>query len=391
MDFAEKATGKPVDKPVPPMFTPYKLRGMTLQNRVVVSPMSTYSAKNGLITDFHFVHYGARAMGGAALMYTEMTDVSADARITPGCAGIYTDEQEAAWKRVVDYVHDYSDCKIAIQLGHAGRKGSTKVGWEGYDMPLDKDNWELIAPTALKWDKGNQTPREMGSEDFVRVRDDFVAATKRSEAAGFDMIELHAGHGYLLSSFITPVSNHRTDDYGGSLENRLRFPLEVFKAMRDVWPVDKPMSVRISSTDWVGDKGVTPEEAVLIAKAFADAGADIIDVSTGQTLPMDQVTPVFGRMFQTPMSDRIRNEAAVATMAVGNIYETDHVNSILAAGRADLVLLARPHLMDPNWTIRSAAELEYHGDAVTVPKQYITAYTQLETNLKRAAEMAVNA
>ena len=227
--------------------------------------------------------------------------------------------------------------------------------------------------------------REVG-----RVLNDFVAATKRADEAGFDMIELHAGHGYLLSSFITPVSNERTDEYGGSLENRLRFPLQVFSAMREVWPQDKPISVRISSTDWVGDKGVTPEEAVLISKAFADAGADIIDVSAGQTVPADKSNPVYGRMFQTPMSDRIRNEAKVATMAVGNIYETDHVNSILAAGRADLVLLARPHLMDPNWTIRSAAELEYHGDAVTVPKQYITAYTQLETTLKRAAEMAVN-
>ncbi|HEC01349.1 MAG TPA: bifunctional salicylyl-CoA 5-hydroxylase/oxidoreductase, partial [Sphingomonadales bacterium] len=390
-DFAAKALGHPVDKPVPPMFTPYKLRDMELQNRVVISPMSMYSAKDGLINDFHFVHYGARAMGGAALMYTEMTDISADGRITPGCAGIYTDAQEAAWKRVVDYTHQFSPCKIAIQLGHAGRKGSTKVGWEGYDMPLDEGNWELIAPSPIKWDKVNQTPRAMEAADFERVLNDFVTATKRSQAAGFDMVELHAGHGYLLSSFITPVSNQRTDEYGGSLENRLRFPLAVFRAMRDVWPAAKPMSVRISSTDWIGDKGVTPEEAVLIAKAFADAGADIIDVSTGQTLPVDQVNPVFGRMFQTPMSDRIRNEAKVATMAVGNIYETDHVNSILAAGRADLVLLARPHLMDPNWTIRSAAELEYHGDAVTVPKQYITAYTQLETNLKRAAEMALNA
>lgn len=390
-DFAEKAMGRSVNEPIPPMFTPYKLRGMELKNRVVVSPMSMYSAKDGLIDDFHFVHYGARAMGGAGLMYTEMTDVSSAGRITPGCAGIYTDEQEAAWKRVVEYVHDFSDCKIALQLGHAGRKGSTKVGWEGYDMPLDEGNWELLAPSPIKWDKINQVPREMTEQDFDQVLQEFVEATKRAEAAGFDMIELHAAHGYLLSSFITPVSNQRTDEYGGSLENRLRFPLRVLKAMRAVWPAEKPISVRISSTDWVGDKGVTPQEAVLIGKAFVNAGADIIDVSAGQTLPGDQVAPVFGRMFQTPMSDRIRNEAHVTTMAVGNIYETDHVNSILAAGRADLVLLARPHLMDPSWTIRSAAELEYHGDAVTVPKQYITAFTQMETNLKRAAEMALNA
>jgi len=389
-NFAEMAMGKAVEGPVPPMFTPYKLRAMALINRVVVSPMSMYSAKDGLINDFHFVHYGARAMGGAGLMYTEMTDVSADGRITPGCAGIYTDEQQAAWKRVVDYAHQFSRCKIAMQLGHAGRKGATKVGWEGYDVPLDpragdEESWALIAPSAIKWDKANQVPREMARQDFDRVLKDFVTATKRSDAAGFDMLELHAGHGYLLSSFITPVSNHRTDDYGGSLENRLRFPVQVFKAMRAVWPDNKPMSVRISAADWVGDKGVTPEEAVLISQAFADAGADIIDVSTGQTLPMDQAQPVFGRMFQTPMSDQIRNETGTATMAVGNIYETDHVNSILAAGRADLVLLGRPHLMDPNWTIRSAAELAYHGDAVSVPKQYVTAYTQLETNLKRAA------
>ncbi len=394
-DFATKAMinvgAEPLNQAIPPMFTPYKLRDMILKNRVVISPMSMYSAKDGLINDFHFVHYGARAMGGAGLMYTEMTDVSADGRITPGCAGIYTDEHTAAWKRVVDYAHNQSDCKVAIQLGHAGRKGSTKIGWEGYDMPLDEGNWDLIAPSALKWDKDNQIPKEMTAADFEQVTGYFVAATKRSLEAGFDMIELHAGHGYLLSSFITPVSNHRSDNYGGSLENRLRFPLDVFRAMRAVWPVEKPMSVRISSTDWVGKKGVTPEEAVLIAKAFADAGADIIDVSTGQTLPADQVKPVFGRMFQTPMSDRIRNEARVATMAVGNIYETDHVNSILAAGRADLVMLARPHLMDASWTIRSAAELAYQGDAVTIPKQYQTAYIQLETNLKRAAEMILNA
>jgi len=388
---ATTAGEKPAGKSVPPMFTPFKLRDMTLHNRVVISPMSMYSAQDGLINDFHFVHYGARAMGGAGLMYVEMTDVSADGRITPGCAGIYTDDQQAAWWRLVDYVHQYSDCKIAIQLGHAGRKGSTKVGWEGYDMPLDQGNWPLIAPSPIKWDQANQVPQAMGPQDFDRVLDDFVSATKRSDEAGFDMIELHAAHGYLLSSFITPVSNHRTDDYGGSLENRLRFPLQVFTAMRAVWPAEKPMSVRISSTDWIGDRGVTPQEAVLIAKSFADAGADIIDVSAGQTVPSDQAKPVYGRMFQTPMSDRIRNEAKVATMAVGNIYETDHVNSILAAGRADLVMLARPHLMDPNWTIRSAAELEYHGEGVTIPKQYLTGRSQLETNLKRAAEMALNA
>ncbi|WP_138378845.1 bifunctional salicylyl-CoA 5-hydroxylase/oxidoreductase [Luteithermobacter gelatinilyticus] len=392
-DRAFRAVGKqpPEGKAPPPMFTPYKIRDMELVNRVAVSPMSMYSAKDGLINDFHFVHYGARAIGGAGLLFTEMTDVSAEGRITPGCAGIYTDEHTQAWKRVVDFVHEHSQAKIALQLGHAGRKGSTKVGWEGYDVPLDDGNWELIAPSPIKWDDANQTPREMQKEDFDRVLNQFVEATCRAEEAGFDMVELHAGHGYLLSSFITPVSNQRTDEYGGSLENRLRFPIEVFKAMRDVWPDHKPMSVRISSTDWIGKDGITPEDAVLIAKAFVDAGADIIDVSTGQTLPVHKVNPVFGRMFQTPMSDQIRNEGHVSTMAVGNIFETDHVNSILAAGRADLVLIGRPHLMDPQWVIRSAAEQEYHGPAVQVPKQYLTAFTQLETNLKRAAEMALNA
>lgn len=393
-DFADKAamnfgSSDGANAPVPPMFTPFKLREMCLQNRVVVSPMATYSAKDGLVGDFHLVHYGARAGGGAGMLYTEMTVVSEDGRITPGCAGIYTEDQMLAWRRIVDYVHSETSAKFALQLGHSGRKGSTKVGWEGYDVPLDSGNWQLLAPSAVAWSTQNQTPRPMEEKDFIRVEQDFVTATLRADQAGFDMVELHAAHGYLLSAFLTPLTNKREDDYGGSLENRLRFPLRIFKAMRAVWPDHKPMSVRISATDWVADGGLDADEAVQIGRAFVAAGADIIDVSAGQTTP--DAAPIYGRMFQTPLSDKVRNEAQVATMAVGNIYETDHVNSILAAGRADLVLLARPHLMDPNWSLRAAAEQGYRGEAVTIPKQYTTGFDQLERTLKRAAEMALNA
>ncbi|WP_421785260.1 bifunctional salicylyl-CoA 5-hydroxylase/oxidoreductase [Hyphobacterium sp.] len=366
----------------PPMFVPFRLRGMELKNRVVVSPMCMYSCKDGLIDDFHFVHYGSRAMGGAGLVYTEMTNVAADARISPGCAGIYTDAHVAAWKRVVDHVHA-NNAKMAIQLGHAGRKGATKLSWEGDNEPLETGGWPLIAPSPVPWSEKNQTPREMTRDDMDRVKAEFVTATKRALDAGFDMVEMHAAHGYLFSSFITPVSNKRTDEYGGSLENRLRFPLEVFRAMREAWPTDKPMAVRLSATDWVGEDGIQPEDTVTVAQAFVDAGADLIDVSAGQTTPAAQ--PVYGRMFQTPFSDRVRNTLGCATMAVGNIYETDHVNSILAAGRADLVALARPHLADPYWTLRAAAELGYRG--VDVPNQYIAGHVQLKRNLEKAALM----
>jgi anthraniloyl-CoA monooxygenase len=366
----------------PPMFVPYALRGMELKNRVVVSPMCMYSSDDGLINDFHFVHYGSRAMGGAGLIYTEMTNVAADARISPGCAGIYTDEHVAAWKRVVDHVHA-NNAKMAIQIGHAGRKGATKLSWEGNNEPLESGGWELIGPSPIPWSEKNQIPREMTREDMDRVKDEFVTATKRALEAGFDMVEMHGAHGYLFSSFITPVSNQRDDEYGGSLENRLRYPLEVFTAMRAVWPADRPMAVRLSATDWVGEDGITPDDTVLVAKAFAAAGADLIDVSAGQTTPAGE--PVYGRMFQTPFSDQIRNTLHCSTMAVGNIYEVDHVNSILAAGRADLVALARPHLADPYWTLRAAAELGYRG--VDVPNQYIAGHVQLARNLKRAAEM----
>ena len=338
-----------------PMFAPYRLRAMELKNRVVVSPMAQYKAVDGCPTDWHLVHYGERAKGGAGLIYVEMTCVSAEGRITPGCPGLYAPEHEAAWRRLTDFVHAETEAKICCQIGHAGRKGSTQVGWEEMDAPLPEGNWPLISASAIPWSPCNAVPKAMDRADMDMVRDQFVAATEMAARAGFDMIELHAAHGYLISSFISPISNIRKDAYGGSLENRLRYPLEVFSAMRAAWPDDKPMSVRISASDWAGEAGVTPEEAVDIAKAFTAAGADIIDVSAGQT--STEAKPVYGRMFQTPFSDRIRNEAGIATMAVGNIYEPDHVNSILMAGRADLVCLARPHLSDPYWTLRAGTEI----------------------------------
>ncbi len=375
--FAEQAGATSTDNPPPPMFAPLKLRGLTLPNRVVVSPMCMYSAEDGLVGDFHLVHLGSRALGGAGLVFTEMTDVSADARITPGCAGMYRPEHRDAWKRIVDFVHGQGS-RIAVQLAHAGRRGSVERPWGARaDQPLE-DGWPLIAPSPVPWTDKDQTPREMNRADMDRVRDAFVQATRWAAEAGFDMVELHCAHGYLLSSFLTPVSNHRTDDYGGPVGNRLRFPLEVFAAMRAVWPQDRPMSVRLSATDWV-EEGLTPEDSVVIARAFADAGCDLIDVSAGSTTPDAQ--PVYGRMFQTPFSDRIRNEAGVATMAVGNIYETDHVNSILAAGRADLCALARPHLADPNWSLRAAAELGWRGQMP--PVQYLAGFGQLARNLEK--------
>jgi anthraniloyl-CoA monooxygenase len=385
--FQSKALGTPVNDPAPPMFAPYRLRGMRLDNRVVVSPMAMYSAVDGTPGDFHFVHYGTRALGGAGLLYTEMTCVSAEGRISPGCAGLYAPEHVAAWKRIVDFVHAEGRAKFCLQLGHSGPKGSTKVGWEGYDVPLDSGNWPIMAASDVPWTAHNQVPRPMDRADMDEVIGQFVAAVRKGEEAGFDMVELHAAHGYLLSSFITPLTNKRTDEHGGSLDNRLRFPLEVFRAMRAAWPAEKPMSVRISATDWMGEAGVTPEEAVRIGRAFAEAGADLIDVSAGQTWA--ECSPVYGRMFQTPFADRIRNEGHVATIAVGNIYEPDHVNSILAAGRADLVALARPHLIDPMWTLRAAAAHDYRG--IHVPPQYQGGMAQLARNLQREAEAALKA
>jgi len=383
--FAEQATGAPVATPTPPMFTPLRLRGLELKNRIVVSPMAMYSASEGVPTEFHTVHYGARALGGAALVYTEMTCISPEGRITPGCPGLWNDEQEAAWRRIAEFVHAHTGAKLCMQLGHSGAKGSTRVAWEGIDAPLAEGGWPLMAPSDVAWSDRNPAPHPMTRSDMEKVRDQFVAATRRAERAGFDMIELHCAHGYLLSGFISPTQNRRTDDYGGSLENRLRFPLEVFRAMRAVWPAEKPMSVRISAHDWVGDAGVTPAEAVDISRAFAEAGVDIIDVSSGQVTKDER--PVYGRMFQTPFADKIRNEVGVATMAVGNIYEVDHVNSILVAGRADLCALARPHQMDPNWTLRAAAQQKFAE--APVPRQYQSGFRQLTTNLERAGQMTL--
>jgi len=366
------------NRPVVPMFQPLRLRGMTLENRVVVSPMCQYSAQDGLPNDWHLVHYGSRAVGGAGLMFTEMTDVSADARISPGCAGMYCDAHETAWKRIVDFVHAQSRTKFCMQLGHAGRKGATKLMWEGIDEPLEHRAWPIISASPLPYFPHSAIPREMTRADMDAVIADFVAATKRADRAGFDMLEMHAAHGYLLASFISPLTNRRTDEYGGALENRMRFPLEVFGAMRAAWPDEKPMSVRISATDWA-DGGLTGDDAVVVARSFAQAGCDLIDVSTGQTIAEAQ--PVFGRMYQTPFSDQVRNEAGLATMCVGAITTADQVNTILAAGRADLVALARPHLVDPNFTMKAAAW--YDAPAVHCPPQYLAGKEQLFRNAAR--------
>jgi anthraniloyl-CoA monooxygenase len=366
-----------------PMFQPFALRDMTVKNRIVVSPMAQYKAVDGCPTDWHFVHYAERAKGGAGLVYTEMTCVSPEGRITPGCPGLYAPEHEREWTRLVRFVHAETDAKICMQIGHAGRKGSTQLGWDEMDAPLPTGNWETLSASAIPWSPRNPAPRAMTRADMDRVTAEFVAATHMAARAGFDMVELHAAHGYLLSSFITPVSNTRTDAYGGSLENRMRWPLEVFAAMRAAWPAGKPMSVRISATDWLGEDGVTPAEAVEIARMFSAAGADIIDVSAGQT--STDARPVYGRMFQTPFSDRIRNEAGIATMAVGNITEPDHVNSILMAGRADLVCLARPHLADPYWTLHAGIALGDGNDDWPLP--YHAGRDQAQRLAQRTAEV----
>lgn len=367
-----------------PMFAPFQLRDMALKNRIVVSPMAQYKAVDGCPTDWHLIHYGERAKGGAGLVYTEMTCVSGDGRITPGCPGLYAPDHEAAWRRLTDFVHVETEAKMCCQIGHAGRKGANRVGWEGMDQPLQAGRWPLLSASAIPWSDENATPKAMDPTDMDAVEADFVKAAEMAERAGFDMIELHAAHGYLISSFISPLSNIRSDEYGGSLDNRMRYPLEVLEAMRAVWPVDKPMSVRISASDWAGDDGVTAEDAVEIAVMFEAAGADIVDVSAGQT--STKAKPVYGRMFQTPFSDRIRNERGIKTMAVGNIYEADHVNSILMAGRADLVCLARPHLSDSYWTLRAGTGL---GDrAESWPKPYEAGRDQAWRLADRDAEMA---
>ena len=376
------AAAAPAPSAPPPMFTPFPLRGLTLANRVVVSPMDMYSAEDGTPNDFHLVHLGARALGGAGLIVTEMTCVSPEGRITPGCTGMYAETHVAAWRRIVDFVHARSRAAICLQLGHSGGKGSTRLMWEGMDEPLPSGGWEVMAASPVAYRPGMQVPREMTRADMDAVLAQFVRATHMAVAAGFDMLELHCAHGYLLSGFITPLLNRRRDGYGGALANRLRFPLEVFAAMRAVWPEARPMSVRVSATDWAED-GLPGEEAVAAAAAFHQAGADILHVSTGQTAAAAQ--PVYGRMFQTPWSDRIRNEAGVPTIAVGNITEPDQVNSIVTAGRADLCALARPHLTDPHWTLRAAAELGFAEQPW--PVQYLTGKSQLERTLARQAEV----
>jgi len=373
------STLAPGVKPPSPMFTPYALRGLTVPNRVVVSPMAMYSAQDGLPNDFHLVHFGARALGGAGLLYTEMTCVSPDARITPGCAGLWNDAQRDAWKRIVDFVHGHSGAKMGIQLGHAGRKGSTQLGWQQADEPLESGNWPLVSASAIPYGQNSQVPREMNRADMDRISADFVAATRRAADAGFDILELHCAHGYLLSSFLSPLTNRRGDAYGGAVENRARWPLEVFAAVRAAWPQERPISVRLSCHDWFPG-GNTADDAVALARLFKAAGADIIDCSSGQVVAEQK--PVYGRMYQTPFADRIRNEVGIPTVAVGAIFEADHVNMVIAAGRADLCAVARPHLADPAWTLHEAAKIGH--EAIAWPVQYLSGRSQYETNLKRA-------
>lgn len=356
------------ETPVPPMFAPMQLRDMRLSNRVVVSPMCQYCAIDGNPDDWHFSHYTSRAMGGAGLVFTEMTCVSPDARITPGCAGIWSDEQEAQWKRIVDFAHDRTDARMAIQIGHAGRKGATKLAWEGIDEPLEEGAWEIIAASPLPYLPNSIVPREMTRDDMDRVKADFVAAFERAARAGFDMAELHCAHGYVLATFLSPFTNQRSDEYGGSIENRLRYPLEVFDACRAVWPEERPMSVRISATDWV-EGGTTTEDAVEFARAFKAHGCDLINVSTGQTDSSEK--PIYGRMFQAPFSEQIRIEADIPTLVAGNIFDWDQVNTIVGAGRSDLVALARTHLYNPYFTQQAAA---YYGvEDIVWPDQYMSA------------------
>jgi anthraniloyl-CoA monooxygenase len=370
----ESGLDVPADPAPPPMFTPFRLRGMTLVNRVVVSPMCQYSAEDGMPNDWHLVHLGSRAIGGAGLVVSEMTDVSAEARISPGCAGMYKPEHAVAWKRIVDFVHANSPAKICLQLAHAGRKGATCLPWAGgYDEPLPAGAWPIVSASPIPYFPHSQVPREMTRADMDRVRDDFVRAARLAVEAGFDMLELHMAHGYLLSSFISPLTNVRSDSYGGSLENRMRFPLEVFDAVRAAWPAERPISVRVSATDWVEGRGLSAADSVGVARLLKAHGCDIIDVSAGQTTA--EAKPVYGRMFQTPFSDQIRQEAGIATIAVGAITSADQVNTIVAAGRADLCALARPHLADPYFTLRAAADYGWHGQVW--PRQYLAGRDQV--------------
>ncbi len=375
-EFADRvdaafAAAQGLDAVAPAMFQPFTLGGLELKNRVVVSPMDMYSAVDGLPGSFHLVHLGSKALGGAGLVMTEMVCVSPEGRITPGCTGLWTDAQRDAWGEVVSFVHDRSTARIGLQLGHAGRKGSTRLMWEGMDAPLEDGNWEVVGPSPLPYGAGSAVPRELSRADLDAIVADFTAAARRGAQAGFDLLELHCAHGYLLSSFLSPIANQRTDAYGGSPENRLRFPLEVFDAVRAVWPAERPVIVRVSATDWAAE-GNTEHDAVGIARAFIAHGAAGIDVSTGQVTKDER--PAFGRSYQTPFADRIRHEVAAATgaavIAVGAIASHDDVNSILLAGRADLCALGRTHLYDPNWTLHAAAEQGYRGPAADWPPQF---------------------
>lgn len=361
-----------------PMLMPLKVRDLTLKNRIVVSPMATYSAVDGVPQDFHLVHLGARALGGAALVFVEMTSPTPEGRITPACPGLYNDAQTAAFRRIVDFVHTQTSARIGLQLGHSGPKGSTRVGWEGTDEPLADGNWPLMAASALAYGEQNQVPAAMTRAQMDLLRDQFVASTRRAAELGFDWLELHCAHGYLLASFLSPLTNRRDDEFGGSLENRCRYPLEVFAAMRAAWPAERPMSVRISAHDWAPG-GNTPDDAVAMARLFKDAGCDFIDVSSGQTTR--DARPVYGRMYQTPFADRIRNEVAIGAIAVGAITDADQANSIIAAGRADLCAVARPHLADPAWTLHQAAQLESRD--VDWPVQYLAGRDQLNREVSK--------
>ena len=374
-----RAGGRSVGgKPTPPMLLPLKVRGVELKNRIVVSPMAQYKAQDGVVGDWHLMHLGARAVGGAALVMVEMTSPTPEGRITPGCPGLWNDTQQAALARIVGFAHREGGAKVGIQLGHSGPKGSTQLGWEAIDEPLVNGNWPLLSASAVPYGDQNQVPKAMTRVDMDALRDAFVESTKRAAAAGFDWLELHCAHGYLLSAFICPLTNQRSDEYGGSLENRCRYPLEVFAAMRAVWPADRPMSVRISAHDWAPG-GNTPDDAVAISRLFKAAGCDVIDVSSGQTTR--QAKPVYGRMYQTPFADRIRNEVDILTMAVGAISEADHANSIIGAGRADLCAVARPHLADPAWTLHEAARLQTR--AIEWPLPYLSGRDQLYREIAR--------
>ena len=367
--YAASDHGSPVetDPSIPPMFHPFKVRNLVLANRVVVSPMDQYSAVEGMPTEWHLVHLGSRAVGGAGLVMTEMTCVSPEGRISPGCTGLWSEDQARQWERTVEFIHTHTAAKVGLQLGHSGRKGSTKLMWEGDNDPLDEGNWAIVSPSPIRYQPGNQIPREMTREDMRQVLDEFARSARLGAAAGFDMLELHMAHGYLLSSFLTPLANQRSDEYGGSLKNRMRYPLEVFEAVREIWPDDSPMSVRISATDWVPD-GFDGDDAVVFASELKARGCDLIDVSTGQT--SIYARPEYGRLYQTPFSDRIRNEVGIATMTVGAVSSIDDVHNILVAGRADLCLLARPHLVDPYWTMNAAIDLGYDGHPF--PNQYLS-------------------